>query len=424
VITIKLRYESSEEFQKLLKGMRMQQNIVVRSAFNRMQEGKSVKEIRQYIKGLKNTECLDSWWKESAFCEAKTIYSTKKESKIIFGGKNNLKKLIKKQITKEEFKSNRLLPLVSVGEALYKGNRKFKLDVTNSKLIFKDCNGKIKYDLVFKLQLRDRLEQLLHIEDSNNNKTLPLFVKVDEEFIYLTFKPKQKEISQKIENRVFAIDTNPESIGWSVTEFDTTNHTMTVIDSGVIELQELNKKSKNKRHHETYEVCKFLVDKAVHYKCEKFSVEDLSIKSKDYGNKVSNKKNNNIWIRIKLFGNLKKRCFINNIQFIEVNPAYTSVIGGTIHREYPDPIAPTFEIARRAVYKYQKGQFYPALPSVKTLNEQWKQTLENSFVSWKELSDWLKNMKYRYRVSLDSFESKVFRLKSTKSTVSCRFLYV
>lgn len=402
----------------------MQQNIVVRSAFNRMQEGKSQKEIRQYLKGLNNTECLDSWWRESAFFEAKIIYSSKKDEKIVFGGKNNLKKLIKKQITKQEFKSNRLLPLVSVGEAPQKGNRKFEIDIGNNKLIFKDCNGKIKYDLVFKKQLRDRLEQLLHIEDCNKNKQLPLFVKVDEEFIYLTFKPKQKEITQKIENRVFAIDTNPESTGWSVTEFNTTNNSMTVIDSGVIELSELNKKSKNKRQHETYEVCKFLVDKAVHYKCEKFSVEDLSIKSKNYGNKVSNKKNNNNWIRTKLFSNLQKRCFINNIQFIEVNPAYTSVIGGTIHRDYPDPIAPTFEIARRAVYKYQKGSFYPALPSVKTLNEQWKQTLENSFVSWKELSDWLKNTKYRYRVSLEEFTSKVFRLKSTKSTVSCRSLYV
>ncbi len=404
--------------------MRMQQNIVVRSAFNRLQEGKNEKEIRQYLKGLNNTECLDSWWIQSGIYEAKTIFSSKKDNKIIFGGNNNLKKLNKKQITKQEFKANRLLPLVSVGESPSKGNRKFRLNVNENKLVFQDCNGKIKYDLVFKKQLRDRLEQLLYIEDCNKNKQSPLFVKVDEEFIYLTFKPKQKEISKKIENRVFAIDTNPESIGWSVTEFNTTNNRMIIIDSGVIELTELNKKAKNKIHHETYEVCKFLVDKAQHYKCEKFSVEDLSIKSKNYGNKVSNKKNNNNWLRSKLFSNLQKRCFINNIQFIEVNPAYTSVIGGTIHIDYPDPIAPTFEIARRAVYKYQKGSFYPALPSVKTLNEQWKQTLENSFVSWKELSDWLKNTKYRYRVSLDDFPSKVFRLKSTKSTVSCRFLYV
>jgi len=421
--TIKLRYTSSEEFQKLLFGMRKQQNIVVRSAFSRLQEGKSEKEIREYIKTLNNIQCLDSWWIQSAIYEAKTIFSSKKDDKILFGGKNNLRKLLKKQISKQEFQNNRLLPLISVGEAPQKGNRKFSLDITNNKIIFKDCSGKFKYNLVFKKQLRDRLEQLLHIDDDTKQKKQPLLVKVDEEFIYLTFKPKQKELTPKIKNRVFAIDTNPNSIGWSVTNIK--GEEIIVIDSGVIELTELNKQSKNKKHHETFEICKFLVDKAAHYKCEVFAVEDLSIKSKDNKKgKSFNKLVNNDWLRSKLFSNLQKRCFINNITFREVNPAFTSIIGGTLHRDYPDPISPTFEIARRAINKYQKGLFYPALPSVDVLNEQWKQTLERSFVSWRELADWLKNTKYRYRVSLEDFSSKVFRLKSTKSTVSCRYLYV
>lgn len=403
--------------------MRKQQNVVIRSAFNRLQEGKKEKEIRDYVKTLNHIECLDSWWIQSAIYEAKTIFSSKKDEKIVFGGKSLLRKLLKKQITKQEFHTNRMLPLISVGEAPQKGNRKFSLDITNNKIIFKDCNGRFKYDLVFKKQLRDRLEQLLHIEDTTTQKKQALMIKVDSEFIYLTFKPKQKEIVEKVENRVFAIDTNPNSIGWSIT--DIKGEQITVIDSGVIEITELNKESKNKKHHETFQVCKFLVDKAVHYKCEMFAVEDLSIKSKDNNKgKGFNKLINNDWLRSKLFSNLQKRCFINNIIFREVNPAFTSIIGGTIHRDYPDPISPTFEIARRAINKYQKGLFYPSLPSVDVLNELWKQTLERSFVSWRELADWLKNTKYRYRVSLEDFPSRVFRLESTKSTVSCRYLYV
>lgn len=418
MITIKMRYKSPDEFQEILLKMRQQQNSVIRSSFNRLQEGKTEKYIRQYIKTLKNVNCLDSWWISSGIFESSTIYRCSKSSKLIFGGKYNFRKFLKKQITKEEYKTNRLLPLVSIGEALQNGNRKFTLDISNNRLIYKDNRGRIKYDLVFKEQLRDRLEQLLHIEDATREKKQPLMVRVDEEFIYLIFKPKQKEVTKKITNRVFSIDTNPNNIGWSVCDI---NDSIKVIDSGIIELKELNKQSKNKKHHETYEICKFLVNKAEHYKCEQFAVENLSIKSNNFHKgKKFNKLVNNDWLRSKLFSNLEKRCFISNIRFTEVNPAYTSIIGGTIHREYPDPIAPTLEIARRAIFKYQKGQFYPELPSVDVLNEQWKQTLERSFVSWREIADWLKNTEYRYRVSIDSFKSMVFRLKSKRNTVSCR----
>ena len=113
-----------------------------------------------------------------------------------------------------------------------------------------------------------------------------------------------------------------------------------------------------------------------------------------------------------------------NIKYVDINPAFTSIIGGTIHRNYPDPIAPTLEIARRAYFKYQKDKFYPMIPNIDILNEQWKQTLKDSFVSWREIADWLKKTKMRYRLSVDSFESAVFRMKSKRSIVFCRFLYV
>ena len=90
---------------------------------------------------------------------------------------------------------------------------------------------------------------------------------------------------------------------------------------------------------------------------------------------------------------------------------------------YPDPIAPTLEIARRAVFKYQKGKFYPPVPGADILNELWKQTSEKSLETWKEVSDWLKKTKYRYRVSLEGFPSEVFRLKSIRSMVYCRSQY-
>ena len=53
VITIKLPYTSTEEFQNLLKTLRQQQSCAIRSAYNRFKEKKSLKEINGYIKTLK-----------------------------------------------------------------------------------------------------------------------------------------------------------------------------------------------------------------------------------------------------------------------------------------------------------------------------------------------------------------------------------
>jgi len=424
MITLKIKYKASEEFYSYLKELRRSQSCSIRTAFNLFQKGEKENYIRQKLRELNNIQLLDSWWQASALAQAKTMYSSKKNQKVIFGGKYNLKRYLKKLISKEEFKQNRLAKLISFGEANVLGNRKFRLDTLNNTLLFTDKRGKIQHKLEFQAQTRDRLEQLLHIEEKTKNEQLPLSVRVDEKFIYLMFEPKVKEqtyIPKK--NRLLAIDSNPNSIGWSVC--DIVNEQPQVIDSGILDLSELNKKIKNKKHFETFEICKFLTNKAIHHKCFAIVVEELSIKTANFNKgKVYNKTVNNNWIRTKLLLNLQKRCFINNIQFIEVNPAYTSIIGGTIHRDYPDPIAPTLEMCRRAYFRYQKNKFYPNIPGVDTLNELWKQTLKKSFGSWKEVSSWLKNSKYRYRVPLESFESKVFRFISLSSAVKSVYLSV
>jgi IS605 OrfB family transposase len=421
--TLKVKYDSDVEFQTHLKAMRREQSSVVRFSFNRFQEGFNQKEIRAMIKDLNNINLLDAWWIQSAITTAETLFSAKKDAKVIFGGSSNLKRYTKGLISKTEWKECRLMPLTCYGDAPSFGNRKFRLDVTNNQIFFQDKRGKIKHTLSLKPQLRDRLEQLFFIEDQAKNKRRPLFVKITQDYIHLTFSPKQQQTVASIPNRILAIDTNPNSIGWSVC--DIINEEPNVVESGIVDLTKLNKQKTTKKHFEIFQISKFLVDKANHYKCGSFAVEDLSVVAKDHAKgKTFNKIVNNDWIRTKLIYSIEKRCFISNIKFIAVNPAYTSVIGGTLHRKYPDPIAPTLEIARRAYFKYQKGYFYPKTPNVETLNELWKQTLEKSLNSWVEVSSWLKNTKLRYRVPLDSCDSRVFRLKSRKSAVECRSLYI
>ena len=431
MITLKIKYSSSAEFQDLLKEYRREQSCLVRIAYNMFLKGLNEKQIRERL-SVYNFNLLDSWFVQSAIRDAQSLYRAKLAqqeegnplTKVIFGGKSNLKQYLRKKITKEEFKNNRLRPLYVEGEGIKSGSRKFRLDIENNQVLFQDKKGRVKHILSFQPQLRDRLEQLQHIQDQAKAKKQPLTVSIDEEYICLTFEPKQKEQRPQIADRVLAIDMNPNSIGWSVVDvIDKDN--VKPVEAGVIDLKTLNKQKTKKKHHETYEISKFLVNKAIHLQCSKFAVEDLTIKSKDHSKgRVFNKTVNNDWLRTKLTDSLNKRCFIAQIKFVEVNPAYTSIIGGVLYPSYPDPISPTFEIARRANFKYQKDMFYPRVPSVNTLNELWKQTLEKSFDGWKELSEWLKNTEQRYRVPLEDFSLRVFRLKSSKSTVTCSYLDV
>lgn len=431
MITLKIKYSSSDEFQDLLKEYRREQSCLVRSAYKMYAEGSTDNQVRAYLRTL-NFERMDCWFIESAISDARSMHKMiladhedgKPLRKVIFGGKFNLKQYLKKKITKEEFKNNRLRPLRVIGEANQRGNRKFRLDAENNQIIFQDKYRTVNHVLCLQTQLRDRLEQLQYIQDHAKAKKQPLTVSVDEQYVYLSFEPKQKEQRPQITDRILAIDMNPNSIGWSVVDvIDKDN--VKPVEAGVIDLKTLNDQKTTKKHHETYEISKFLVNKAIHLQCSTFAVEDLSIVTKDHKKgKAYNKLVNNDWLRTKLANSLNKRCFIAQIKFVEVNPAYTSIIGGVLHSSYPDPISPTFEIARRANFKYQKDMFYPKVPSADVLNELWKQTLEQSFEDWKELTQWLKNTKQRYRVSLKDFSLKVFRLKSSKSTVTCSYLYV
>jgi IS605 OrfB family transposase len=424
MLAIKLKYSSSQEFQIYLQDLRRQQSVVFRSAYNRFCESKTENQTTEHIRSLKGIEKLDTWLRHCGVMQAQALYKSVLErnnqdpKKVIFGTKRNFIKRCKGQITKSHFKTLKLNPLYITGEARVSGNRKIRLDFKNNKILFKNNRNKIKFDLNVNLPKREQLKQLLCIEKATKQKTKPLTVRIDENFITLIFEPFKKEKQEQIKNRVIAIDTNPNSIGWSIVEvFD--NSITKIVDTGIIDVTKLNNKKvvTNKKHYEIFQINKFLIKKALHYKCSKFVVEDLHVVAKNHNKgRNINRIINNKWNRYILFQNLGKRCFIENIDFIKINPAYTSVIGATIYKDYPDPISPTFEIARRGCFKYQKDKFYPKIPSVDILNEQWKQTLKSNFESWKDLSEWLKNTKLTYRVTLNK-HSKFYSLFHPKSLI-------
>ena len=268
--------------------------------------------------------------------------------------------------------------------------------------------------------------------------------------MYLTYDEtllNQSVDYKPIKNRIFAIDLNPNYIGWSVVDWKGSSK-FEVVKSGVISIKDINdidfglkgksSESKeriyinNKRTFETYEISKLLVNIAKYYRCEVFGLEELNINSKDRDKgKHFNKLVNNVWNRNKLINNIKKRCDIYSIRVIEMKPNYSSFVGNFLFRDLklPDMTLASIEIGRRCYEfkvqyidkKYKKKNII--LPDVNDFNDRYIKSLEEFNIPG-EIKDlvgvynFLKNTKSRYRVSLDELNHLEFsRCFSNKSKV-------
>ena len=409
--TIKLPYKTTEDLTSILK----QYSNVVRYSYNRFLEGKTERDIRELSKSMNNIDLLNSWLIQCGIKDGKAIQTRFKNEKVIFGGKKNFIKRIKGKITKEEFSLRRLCPTNIQGEELKQGNRSFKLDIIeNNQIIFKLSRNK---HIELKLpNLRNnikkelfKLQQLNEVKQSQKGYTYS--VRFDLQNIYISFEEFKTEPIKLNEKRYIGIDLNPDTIGISVLENDKIIHTQEFSLKPIFNkiLNERLSSSSNKMKYyqsklmfETFEISKVITNLAKQFKCKNVFIEDLNFKGKSTI-KISNRKNKNLWKRELFISNLTKRLNIIGVELHKVNPAYSSFIGN-LKYEYTDPVNASLEIARRG-YEYRikknKTGFYPKL----LVKHQWKE-MATKYTDWKKFFFEIKNLKLKYRVSLNDVKCK------------------
>ena len=425
-------YTCSEDDRNFIRDEIRKSSNMVRYAFNRYKDGTSEKDIRLLSKSLENIPS-DSWFIQCAIKKANYLFLANKE-KVIFGGKFNFFQRLKCKLNKHDFKSGRLLGIYSQGEKLANGNRKFKLDIANNQIIFKFSKTK-HINLQLPKLHKNYLYELISLEEQCNQKLSNFSVELKLDRICITFDDSKIYCSNYNGNSniVAGIDMNPNWIGFSISKWNNGKHNVLLEEQYDLSYftKNLHKapddaKSKcqnNKQIFEIKEIAKDIIKKCKYYKVGKFGIEDLSFKSETSGRgKLFNRLTKNKWKREALVSALKKQCLLSKIDFIEVNPVYSSFIGNLCN-EASDPIASSLEIARRAMFKYIKGQFYPSLIDSTSLFNQWKESASWVYKSWKELFDMVKTSGVKYRRSLDLFKSEVFRLKSSKSFVNLYKIY-
>ena len=450
LITLKIKYScKSGEDSLIIQNYINNYNNVLRFTYNRKVDSPSITdvELNTLQKGMNNV-FLGCWFLSSAHAEVKEILKSIDElnkindeehqvdkKNIVFGSKKLFVDRCKSLVSRENYLAERQHPLYSVGECNQMGNRHFRI-ISDSAIVFQP-NNKIHIGLhVNKINKKYR-SYINKLIDLQNNKLAPITYRLDMNYIHITFDLNHiKEYKEyaPIKNRVFAVDMNPNYIGYSIVDWkNETNYS--VVNNGMFSLKPLNDKRNslhisslddkhnyftNKRKYEVIEIAHQLVKLCKHFKCELFSIEKLSMKSSDKERgKKYNKLVNNQWYRNVFVQQIEKMTKSMHIHLIKVKPEYSSFIGNILYRKenLPDPVLSSIEIGRRA-YEFnlqyclnnksrKKNIIFPDFDLNKTTIQESLEELEycGQIKSWIDLYSEMKKSKFKYRFLLEDLPS-------------------
>ena len=444
MITLKLKYRlKDEQDMPLILDYQRQYSSCLHFLYNRISDNPSIteKELRLLYNKVNNCSLINKWLFQCAIKEARQIYNSHGE-KVIFGGKSNYFKRNKLSITKEEYKVKRISPIYSIGEVNYKGNRFFRLQ-DNFKIVFQP-NRNSHYEIQLIGLGQHRAKTLRKLTKLAKQKKATITYKLSSEYVWISYDEKliTNIETSKIKNRVFAIDMNPNYVGWSIVDWKSSSN-FKIVKEGIISIKELNdydnkqkidstkrKHISNIRRHDIVEICKNLVDTAAYYRCDKFILEDLKFNANCSYSKF-NRLTKNQWCRDLFENNITKRCNIYNINIIKVKPEYSSFVGNFLFRHVtsmPDMVLASIEIGRRG-YEYSSQYIDKTknkkknivFPDISDFDDFYTKSLEEFCIKEKydnmvTLYSYIKNAKITYRVPI-SDKLVGFRLRSLNQFV-------
>lgn len=111
MITIKLDIELKEQDKNMILKYQNQYSNLLHVYYNRLLDGISQTQCKHLE--LNNVELLGSWLRQSCVYEANSLIQKNKDGKVIFGGKSNFFKRMKKLISKDNLKKTDCLQYIA-----------------------------------------------------------------------------------------------------------------------------------------------------------------------------------------------------------------------------------------------------------------------------------------------------------------------
>jgi hypothetical protein len=159
---------------------------------------------------------VDSHFKNSAQFDARALVKSNEGKKVVFGGRVLFGRRQRQEITHDEFVRDRLVPLCSVGEAVSHSNRKFQ--VRSYKAVVFKPNRYESFELLLPKLHKNYKKELEALASKQGE--FPITYRLDGEYVYISYEEFDvKEKRKAVPDRVFAIDLNPNYVGWSVVDW-------------------------------------------------------------------------------------------------------------------------------------------------------------------------------------------------------------
>jgi len=331
-----------EDKEKLIKLMR-RQSSAIRTAYNTLKELEKEKtrnphtQIYQRLRQLFPE--LPTRYIDSAIYKAKQ-YPTDKP--VVFGGKRLFEKLCKKHLTgkvreglKKQWKEQRQGTLISIGSKSDKGNRLTRFEDLNGQLHLRITTGNREFIYAKVLRESSNIKDkwltfmAMLLESWKIKKdfayTVELKLRNGEVYGSVSFEIPTPEVKYTKENGVIAIDTNASPIHLAIAEVSKTGE---LLSYQTISLHHLLGLSQNSKDHQEWILAHKLLNLAIE-KGKAIAIENLKkLKKGTRGDgKATLRKILHNWNAKKFLQKLKRVAMLKGVEVIEVNPAYTSIIG-------------------------------------------------------------------------------------------------
>jgi IS605 OrfB family transposase len=331
-----------EDREKLIKLMR-KQSSAIRVAYNMLKElekGMTKNPHAQIYQRLRQLfPDLPTKYIDSAIYKAKQ-YPTDKA--VVFGGKRLFEKLCKNHLTgkvreglKKQWKEQRQGTLISIGSKSDKGNRLTRFEDLNGQLHLRITTGHREF--IYAKVLREPsnskdkwitfMAMLLESWQTQNYFAYTVELKLKEGEVYgsVSFEIPTPKVKYTREKGVLAIDTNASPIHLAIVEVSKTGE---LLSYQTISLHHFLKLSQNSKDHQEWILAHQIVDLAIQ-RNKAIAIENLKKLKKGVrgDGKAKLRKRLHQWNAKKFLQKLKRVAILKGVEVIEVNPAYTSIIG-------------------------------------------------------------------------------------------------
>jgi IS605 OrfB family transposase len=377
-----------EDKEKLIKLMR-KQSSAIRVAYNVLKELEKEKtknpHIQIYHRLRQLFPDLPTKYIDSAIYKAKQY---PKNKIVVFGGKRLFEKLCKNHLTgkareglKKQWKELRQGTLISIGSKADKGNRLMRFEDLNGQLCLRITTGNREF--IYARVLREPsnskdkwitfMAMLLESWQTKNYFAYTVELKLRDGEIYgsVSFEIPTPEVKYTKEKGVIAIDTNASPIHIAIAEVSKTGE---LLSYQTISLHHLLGLSQNSKDHQEWILAHQLLDLAIE-KGKAIAIENLKKLKKGMrgDGKATLRKRLHHWNAKKFLQKLKRVAMIKGVEIVEINPAYTSVIGMLKYApqlNIDKDIAGAYVIGRRALgFKEDMPENYEKLLKDRTYLE-------------------------------------------------------